>query len=29
VYLTTYGPFHPDWKKAGGDPWPIFDTTIV
>ena len=21
VYLTTYGPFHPDWKKAGGDPW--------
>ncbi len=21
VYLTTYGPFHPDWKRAGGDQW--------
>lgn len=21
VYLTTYGPFHPDWKPAGGDQW--------
>lgn len=21
VYMTTYGPFHPDWKKAGGDQW--------
>jgi hypothetical protein len=21
VYLTTYSPFHPDWKRAGGDQW--------
>ena len=21
VVMTTYGPFHPDWKKAGGDQW--------
>jgi endoglucanase len=21
VILTTYGPFHEDWKKAGGDQW--------
>ncbi|MEZ0325425.1 MAG: glycoside hydrolase family 9 protein [Fimbriimonas sp.] len=21
VVLTTYGPWHPDWKKAGGDQW--------
>lgn len=21
VYRTTFGPFHPDWKRAGGDPW--------
>ena len=21
VYLTTYGPFHPDWKRRGGDQW--------
>jgi endoglucanase len=21
VYMTTYGPFHPDWKKVGGDQW--------
>ncbi len=21
VYMTTYGPFHPDWKKTGGDQW--------
>jgi endoglucanase len=21
VYMTSYGPFHPDWKKAGGDQW--------
>ena len=25
VYLTTYGPFHPDWKKAGGDQWDNLD----
>jgi endoglucanase len=21
VFLTTYGPFHPDWKRAGSDQW--------
>jgi len=21
VFLTTYGPLHPDWKKRGGDQW--------
>lgn len=21
VYLTTYGPFHPDWKRRGDDQW--------
>jgi hypothetical protein len=21
VCLTTYGPFHPDWKRSGGDQW--------
>lgn len=21
VYLTTYAPWHPDWKKRGGDQW--------
>lgn len=21
VVLTTYGPWHPDWAKAGGDQW--------
>ncbi|MGV3617422.1 MAG: glycoside hydrolase family 9 protein [Fimbriimonas sp.] len=21
VYLTTMSPWHPDWKKLGGDPW--------
>jgi hypothetical protein len=21
VFMTSYGPFHPDWKKAGGDQW--------
>jgi hypothetical protein len=21
VIRTTYGPWHPDWKKAGGDQW--------
>ncbi len=21
VYLTTYGPFSPEWKRAGGDQW--------
>ena len=21
VVMTNYGPFHPDWKKAGGDQW--------
>jgi len=25
VYLTTYGPFHPDWKRAGGDQWDNTD----
>ncbi|HCE44579.1 MAG TPA: glycosyl hydrolase family 5 [Lentisphaeria bacterium] len=21
VYMTSYGPWHPDWKKKGGDQW--------
>jgi hypothetical protein len=25
VYRTTYGPFHPDWKKSGGDQWDNLD----
>lgn len=25
VILTTFGPWHPDWKGAGGDPWDIKD----
>jgi len=25
VYRTTYSPFHPGWKKAGGDQWDSRD----
>ena len=29
VYLTTYGPFHPDWKRRGGDQWDNRDWSQV
>jgi hypothetical protein len=25
VYMTTYGPWHPDWKARGGDQWDNTD----
>jgi len=25
VYRTTMGPWHPDWRKLGGDPWDNTD----
>lgn len=25
VYLTTYSPWHPDWKKGQGDQWDVKD----
>jgi endoglucanase len=28
VYLTTYGPWHPDWKKKGGDQWDNIDWSM-
>ena len=28
VYLTTYGPWHPDWKKKGGDQWDNRDWSM-
>jgi endoglucanase len=28
VYLTTYSPWHPDWKKRGGDQWDNIDWSM-
>lgn len=28
VYLTTYGPWHPDWAKKGGDQWDNKDWSM-
>ena len=28
VYMTNYGPWHPDWKKKGGDQWDNRDWSM-